>query len=311
MLGISTTTVSNVINGKTSEVSQKTAEKVQKLLDEYDYVPNMNAKNLAQNHSRLIGIVLKRRKDKYENIFTDPFHGELLGALESAIREQGYYMMIYISEDIEEIVRNIVGWNTEGLILIGMLHDDYLKIRSKYKKPAVLIDSYTPIAFLADNMEGVDYIRYTGHQRALQEYGLDIDLDNLIVIRPSKYERQGSMEEIYAVAYKFTAFMCCSDYYAVTLMKYLKAKGIRFPEDLSITGFDDNLYAQLACPSLTTIHQDIFSRGTIAAEYLFKMIDGWNPKTTNLSLPVRLVVRDSVKILNPPEDDSSDDSSAL
>lgn len=65
MLGISTTTVSNVINGKTSEVSQKTAEKVQKLLDEYDYVPNMNAKNLAQNHSRLIGIVLKRKKDKY------------------------------------------------------------------------------------------------------------------------------------------------------------------------------------------------------------------------------------------------------
>ena len=153
--------------------------------------------------------------------------------------------------------------------------------------------------------------RYTGHQRALQEYGLDIDLDNLIVIRPSKYERQGSMEEIYAVAHKFTAFMCCSDYYAVTLMKYLKAKGIRFPEDLSITGFDDNLYAQLACPSLTTIHQDIFQRGTIAAEYLFKMIDGWNPKTTNLSLPVRLVVRDSVKLLNPPEDDSSDDSSAL
>ena len=62
MLGISTTTVSNVINGKTSEVSQKTAEKVQKLLDEYDYVPNMNAKNLAQNHSRLIGIVLKGKK---------------------------------------------------------------------------------------------------------------------------------------------------------------------------------------------------------------------------------------------------------
>ena len=40
-------------------------------------------------------------------------------------------------------------------------------------------------------------------------------------------------------------------------------------------------------------------------------LDGWNPKTTNLSLPVRLVVRDSVKLLNPPEDDSSDDSSAL
>ena len=323
MLGISTTTVSNVINGKTSEVSQKTAEKVQKLLDEYDYVPNMNAKNLAQNHSRLIGIVLKRKKDKYDNIFTDPFHGELLGSLEAAIRERGYYMMLYTSEDIDEIVRNVVSWNTEGLILIGMLHDDYLKIRSKYKKPAVLIDSYTPkniaryVNIGLDDEEGgylmTKYLLNCGHRKIafLADNMEGVDLDNLIVIRPSKYERQGSMEEIYAVAHKFTAFMCCSDYYAVTLMKYLKAKGIRFPEDLSITGFDDNLYAQLACPSLTTIHQDIFQRGTIAAEYLFKMIDGWNPKSTNLSLPVRLVVRDSVKILNPPEDDSSDDGSAL
>ena len=54
MLGISTTTVSNVINGKTSEVSQKTAEKVQKLLDEYDYVPNMNAKESFQTHRNCI-----------------------------------------------------------------------------------------------------------------------------------------------------------------------------------------------------------------------------------------------------------------
>ena len=57
------------------------------------------------------------------------------------------------------------------------------------------------------------------------------------------------MEEIYAVAHKFTAFMCCSDYYAVTLMKYLRERGIRFPEDLSITGFDDNLYAQVRLSS--------------------------------------------------------------
>ncbi|MFR7395707.1 MAG: hypothetical protein ACLUTA_10950 [Blautia wexlerae] len=64
-------------------------------------------------------------------------------------------------------------------------------------------------------MEGVDYIRYTGHQRALQEYGLDIDLDNLIVIRPSKYERQGSMEKIYAVAHILTAICAVRDCYAV------------------------------------------------------------------------------------------------
>lgn len=329
ILGISPTTVSNVINGKTSEVSRKTAEKVQKLLEEYDYVPNMNARNLAQNHSRLIGIVLKSRKDKYENIFADPFHGELLGALESAIRANGYYMMLYTSEDIDEIVRNVVSWNAEGLILIGMLHDDYLRIKSKYKRPLVLIDSYTPkniakyvniglqdeeggylitkyllecghrkIAFLADNVEGVDYIRYNGHQRAFQEYGLDADVDDLIVIRPSKYERQNSMQEIYEVAHKYTAFVCCSDYYAVTLMKYLRKRGLRIPEDISITGFDDNLYAQIVTPTLTTIHQDVSQRGRLAVEYLFKLINGWAAQTTNVFLPVHLVVRESVKVLN-------------
>lgn len=328
MLQLSTTTVSNVINGKSSEVSPKTAEKVQKLLDELDYVPNINAKNLAQNHSRLIGIVLKGRKDKYDNIFADPFHSELLGSLEKAIRQNGYFMMLYTSEDINEIVHNVVGWNTEGLILIGMLHDDYVKIKSRYKRPIVLIDSYTPkniaryvniglqdeeggylitkhllehghrkIAFLADNMEGVDYVRYSGHQRAFQEFGLEADLDDLIVIRPGKYERMNSINEICDVAHKYTAFVCCSDYYAATLMIFLRNKGIRIPEDLSITGFDDNTYAKVVNPPLTTIHQDIAERGTIAVEYLVKMLNGWKAKTTNISCPVELVVRDSVRDL--------------
>lgn len=329
-LGMSATTVSNVINGKTTEVSQKTIERVQKLLNKYDYVPNMNAKNLAQNHSHMIGIVLKGQKDKYENIFADPFFGDLLGALEAAIREKGYYMMLYTSENINEIVHNIVSWNTEGLIMLGMLHDDFVKIKNKYKRPIVLIDSYTPeniahfvniglndeeggylitkylldcghrkIAFLADNLSGVDYVRYSGHQRALKEYGLEVDLDDMIVIRPGKTERETSVNEICSIAHKYTAFICSSDFYAATLMKALQERGIRIPEDLSITGFDDNMFAKVVNPALTTIHQNIHERGQIAVDYLFKMLDGWSPKTNvNLSLPVELVIRDSVKDLN-------------
>jgi LacI family transcriptional regulator len=48
-LNLSTTTVSNVIHGKTHEVSVSTIERVEKALEEYDYVPNINARNLAQN----------------------------------------------------------------------------------------------------------------------------------------------------------------------------------------------------------------------------------------------------------------------
>lgn len=88
MLGISTTTVSNVIHGKTSEVSQKTVERVEKLLDKYEYVPNISARSLSQNSSKIIGVALKCRKDKYANLFSDPFFGELIGALEAEIRQE-------------------------------------------------------------------------------------------------------------------------------------------------------------------------------------------------------------------------------
>ena len=328
-LGVSTTTVSNVINGKTSEVSQKTVERVNELLKESGYVPNINARNLAQNYSKIIGVALKGRKDKYENIFADPFHSELLGAIEAVIRANGYFMMIYTSEDINEIMGHVAGWNVAGLILIGMLHDDYVRIRSRYKRPVVLIDSYTPrnvakyvnigledeegaylmtkylldcghrkIAFLADNMEGVDYIRYTGHQRAFEEYGLPVNLDDLIVICPGEGVRQNNMEEIYECSHNYTAFVCCSDYYAVILMNFLREKGVRIPEDLSITGFDDNLFARIVRPALTTIRQDVSEKGKLAVEYLIRLLDGEKLKETNVRLPVELVVRDSVKNLN-------------
>ena len=93
-LNMSTTTVSNVIHGKTSEVSDDTKKKVQDFLDKVDYVPNINARNLAQNESKIIGLALKARADKYENLIMDPFVSELIGGVEETIRNAGYFMML-------------------------------------------------------------------------------------------------------------------------------------------------------------------------------------------------------------------------
>lgn len=332
ILGLSTTTVSNVIHGKTSEVSQKTVERVESLLEEYEYVPNISARNLAQNRSGIIGVALKSRRDKYENIIADPFFSELIGVLEKEIRSRGYYMMLYTSDDIGEILRDVSAWSVDGMILIGMLHDDYIRIRSKYKKPMVLIDSYAPrdvmeyvniglqdeeggylvakyllenghrrIAFLADNVEGVDYIRYLGYRRAMKEYGLEIGADDLMIIRPGMIERESSLNEIYRMSKDYTAFLCCSDYYAVTLMNYLSERGVRIPEDLSFTGFDDNMMARIVRPALTTVGQDVNKKGRLAVEYLGKMLQGETPEENNCLLPVKLVIRKSVRNLNTKE----------
>ena len=88
-LGLSTTTVSNVIHGKTKEVSAETIARVQKFLEEVEYVPNINARNLAQGQSKIIGVVLKTLDFRLwysDNILSDPFVAEMIGGIERAVR---------------------------------------------------------------------------------------------------------------------------------------------------------------------------------------------------------------------------------
>lgn len=324
MIGVSTTTVSNVIHGKTGEVSQKTVDKVQKMLAACDYIPNMNARNLAQNESRIIGVALKSRKDKYENLIKDPFMGEVIGAIERSVRAKGYFMMIYISNEIDEIVQYISSWNVDGLVLMGMLHDDCLKVKHKCKKPMVLIDSYssqdtttysnvgledargalemtryliqnghTRIAFLSDNCEGVDYERFSGYQQALQEAGIKYEEHNFILIHPGTIE--ASLEELYELSGDYTAYFCVSDYYAALVINYLKDRGKKIPEDISVVGFDDNFYGHVVRPALTTVHQNPSEKGELAVDILIDSIQKKVDETSRILLPTHLVIRDSVK----------------
>ncbi|WP_029232460.1 LacI family DNA-binding transcriptional regulator [Butyrivibrio sp. VCB2006] len=324
-LNMSTTTVSNVIHGKTSEVSDDTKKKVQDFLDKVDYVPNINARNLAQNESKIIGLALKARADKYENLIMDPFVSELIGGVEETIRNAGYFMMLYISSDTVEIMRHVSTWNVDGLILFGMIGDDGIRVSEKYKKPIVCIDTYSieglkhftnvglddeqgtyditnylikqghkKIAFLSDNTNGVDLARLNGYKKALKDAGIKYKSTNFLKIRPRTEEIEESLDEICARSNEFTAIVCVSDLYAVTLIAALEDRGISVPDDISIVGFDDNMLGKLHRPALTTVHQDVKVKGVTAAQTLLKQLSG--QKTPNqIQLPTKLVIRDTVK----------------
>lgn len=174
--------------------------------------------------------------------------------------------------------------------------------RGAYEMTCYLLDQgHQKIAFLADNMEGVDYVRYIGHQKALADYGLQAREEDLLIIRPGMLERESSMEELYDRSRDYTVFMCCSDYYAVTLMNYFNDRGVNIPGDLSFTGFDDILLARVIRPALTTVHQDITRKGQLAVEYMLKMIQGTEFKERDVKVPVELVLRDSVREIGPDD----------
>ena len=86
-----------------------------------------------------------------------------------------------------------------------------------------------------------------------------------------------------------------SDYTAVEAINFFTDKGIRIPDQISITGFDDNFYAQIVRPKLTTIHQDVHQKAVLALRKLLLMAEGKEPAEKNVKSPVWLVKRDSVK----------------
>ena len=78
-------------------------------------------------------------------------------------------------------------------------------------------------------------------------------------------------------------------------MSALKERGFRIPEDISLIGFDDNLYSRVCTPRLTTVHQDADEKGRVAVETLVGMIMGQEPDSKKIRLETRLEIRDTVR----------------
>lgn len=328
MLNVSTTTVSNVIHGKTKEVSPANVERIRKVLEEYDYMPNINARNLASKRSRIIGMVVK--VNGKENPFKDQFFGELLGAVEERVRSKGYNLMVYALNDVQQVQKFILSWNMDGLVTCGFVEGEISYLQERYKKPIVIIDDYDTddldncinvrledkkaayemtkyvigcghkkIAFLADNNINLDHQRFLGYCQAMEEAGLPDSEENFLKICSGNRGEQDNLKELCERSYAYTAIICASDYYASMLLNALQDSGRKIPEDISITGFDDVEYASLVRPALTTVRQDIQEKGQVAVDMLVKMLEGKPEEAETLVvLPTRMVIRDSVRNIN-------------
>lgn len=331
-LNMSPTTVSNVIHGKTKEVSPETIKRVQDFLEEVEYVPNINARNLAQNTSKIVGVVLKVRQDRYSHILTDPFVAEMLAGIEEVIRKAGYFMMTYISDDIAEILNYVSTWNVDGLILFCMLDDDAIRVRKRYHKPIACVDAYISeenesafgdqfinialddeicaydgtsymaeagchrVAFLADNMDGVNKARFRGFKKALDAHGIEYSDRDYFPLRSTKHEMKTSMTSLVKKAkkYGYDGVFCSSDLFAIHFIRECFDQGLRVPEDISVVGVDDYEIAEIYRPALTTMHQDISRKGRLAAEALIRMLNGEKLERRQIVLKPELIVRESV-----------------
>ena len=140
--GVSTTTVSNVIHGKTKKVSPANIEKIENLIREMGYVQKMGLRVLNKEKSQLIAVVINYHKDFKDSIIGDPFYGKIIGFIEKYVQELGYYLMLYSAKDTDKIFQMVMGWDVDGVIAISFSKSNCEKIYQLINKPIVSIDAY-------------------------------------------------------------------------------------------------------------------------------------------------------------------------
>ncbi len=325
--GVSPTTVSNVLHGRTARVSPETRRRVEAFLKDEEYAPNMGAVILAQSNSRIIGVIVFMEPRRDETVLEDPFSSTILGAMEKEIRENGYFLMLHATSDEDEVIRLARTWKLDGLVLLWVPAALCRAIRGSIETPVVFVDTYFEgkdrgfhriglddfqggyrvadyvlsrghrrVLFLAndDVHPGGDRFRFEGCRKAFADKGLDFGEDRFAVVSKDPGERRELYGRISRRPLEYTALLFSSDYYAAEAVSFLGDHGTRVPRDVSVTGFDDNIFARLIRPRLTTIHQDVYGKGRAAVGMLMKLIRGIGPVETEIRLPVRLVERESV-----------------
>ena len=298
--GVSPTTVSNVIHGKTGRVSKATVEKINRILKEMEYVPSISARMLANNSSGLIGVALGFMKKGNASSFEDPFVSAMLGNLEYQIREHGYYMMLVARHEQDDLMQQALGWNFDGMIAMALKEKEIAELSERLGKPLVTIDQYLPpelgvrsitmddrggayqmsqyligkghkkFLFLSDCDLGVDHYRWLGVRQAMEEAGIPVD-ERLVCA--GEYTQEGGAAAVeQLISQDFTAIFACNDASAYGVCRKLKEYRKKVPEDVSVVGYDDVFYARMLEVPLTTIRQQVREMGREAVRLLLKQI---------------------------------------
>lgn len=325
-VGVSPTTVSNVIRGNAGRVSPEMIQRINQAIRELHYTPNLSARALVSSSSHIIGVINHLVPLESGGFFQDPFHGALLAGIEQTLRELGYYMMVRTIDSTPELMSLLGNWNLDGLILTGIFPSDFFTNLLSQPSPFLLVDSYgldeVPQVRLEDKKggyiatkhllemghrrilfcgpkiyeQGVLHERYEGYCQALTEYGLSPRDEDIYSLEIGIHQSIALGRKL-AKRDDYTAVFATADILAAGLICGLNEEGKQVPRDVSIVGFDDLRIARLTSPQLTTVHQDVVYRGCEAARMLIAQIEHKPDAPHTITMPVSLVKRQSVRAL--------------
>ena len=140
LVGVSLTTVSNVVHGNYDRVSPQTVQRILDAIEQLHYVPNMSARALVSHSSRIIAFV--DTHSPQETYAGNGFAGVLLSGLEGVVTDHGYFLMMRrgTNEDVLRLMLN--NWNPDGVIFKDRVPQSLVDFVKKQGKPCVTINTY-------------------------------------------------------------------------------------------------------------------------------------------------------------------------
>jgi len=156
--------------------------------------------------------------------------------------------------------------------------------------------------FKADDMQGLE--RHKGYVRALQEYGIPYDPDEVVWFHTEdRRTKPSQMIRLMAQRKQLPeGIVCYNDQIAVQIMETLEGLGVRIPEDISVTGYDNSLYARRG-NGITTIAHPQERLGEMAAELLLEKLNGISEEESRVGrlIEPELIIRGSCRRRDPQE----------
>ncbi|MEJ5224011.1 MAG: LacI family DNA-binding transcriptional regulator [Anaerolineales bacterium] len=319
--GVSISTVSNVINGKTAAMSEETLSRIRAAMRELDYRPSSVARGLAMRRTATLGLVVTE--------IETPLFLQAVTPIEREARQAGYSLLLVNARneaDEREAVNLLLEKQVDGLMVISTSdprQNDHLHKVQAEGTPVALINRADLSAEFDqinwDNAAGVkDLTRHfarLGHRRIailvgpvnrrstqerLQGYRAGLEASALPfdedLVRPGDYtaspeDWKNAVEDLLGLTSPPTAMIASDDIVAAVVIRALQEMGKSVPGDVAVAGIDDQPFSQYL--GLTTVQLPVAEAGRQAIRLLFQRITQPTTKTQHIFLPCPLVVRDT------------------
>ena len=327
---VSIGTVSNVLN-RPELVSPETLRRVHKVMKEINFVHKGLITSVKRETSRTIGLILPS--------ISNPFYSEVTRGVEDAANKYKYEVFMGISEEDcekqKKFMSRCIEQGFSGAVIFPVYpNEEFRKSMKEIDFPTILVDSENTridtCHISVDNVQGarigMQHLIDLGHReiawvRAADTFPSNRERDlgvrdlakineidvSTFYLNESMHRIQGAKvaREILAMKRVPSAIFCHNDLTAIGVMQELLALGVKIPEEISVLGFDDIIFARSAPVPLTTMSQPAYEIGYSATELLISEFDQPNSHIHKRVLfQPQLVVRASTG-LAPRQSDTS------